>query len=1018
MVIIRYLMQRPISVFMTLLGVLMLSVIALNKVPISLVPNTAVPKVTIRVDHAMASGDEIAHDVLEPLRVRLSTLSYLKEMTTTAYDHHGAIDLRFEYDVDMEKGIAQIQSKIDQWIPSMPSGYSRPVVLSHESTDIPMVKIQVVASGLSSSQLYPLVGMVFKKSFESLPGIAYVDYSGISPEVLEVVVDVDRLNLYGISLARCRARLLEEKIALGSLMVKDGKYRFPLRIENSSPNIEDRLSTIHLMLSDGSVIPITEFCKIGYRSHQDKGDHFFDQQKGVVMQVHRQSQARVMDVMSSLRGMRRELEEKYPNVSISFTEDQTNLLHESILSLESSLLLGGLFAFILLFLFLGRSYLPIIMSLVIPISLVLTMGIFYLFDISINIISIGGVSLGIGMLIDNAIIVMDNIGAYQRRWSSKGVEGCFQACVQGTSEVVGPLISSVLTTLAVFIPLIYLSGVAGFLFQQQAFALTATLVSSLLVSFIVVPLLYYILYVYHYKRGKISQTTTTLLYQWVEQRMTRLHDRVMGHQSVLLWIGIVWITFGLYPLMKIERKALPNLTEQQMVLWIDWNKKMTKTLLNSASKEVSLWLKPYSESVSVDVGTTTFEHQTAYVPMEHSHFYVRLKKASDKKKILFLLEKKMRNSYAFASWQWRAAENTLTQLVSSDQIPFIDIRFRTLNHDNSRYKISQIKYIHDFADNHGLKVASSGAVYPALSLIIDRDRCVRKGIAYQEVVSKLYRLVGRNSLMNLRSEGGKVEVLLQEASQGLSSIYQSEIDGVPLDYLIQFEPTTMPLCWVSDKEGRYISLYSMVPIANIDKILDDLEESPVIKSSFRIGLKGEYFSYKAEQRHMIQVIVLALLILYFILAAQFESFVQPLVVIVTLPLGMVGSFWCLWLSGQTLNVMAFIGIIVMLGVTVNDAILKIDTINTMRRRYPNRSVVDVVDEACELRLKPILMTTLTTVLALLPILFGGGLGNELQQPLALSVIGGLSIGTFMAIFWVPALYLQLTRWTEKGRQND
>lgn len=163
------------------------------------------------------------------------------------------------------------------------------------------------------------------------------------------------------------------------------------------------------------------------------------------------------------------------------------------------------------------------------------------------------------------------------------------------------------------------------------------------------------------------------------------------------------------------------------------------------------------------------------------------------------------------------------------------------------------------------------------------------------------------------------------------------------------------------------------------------------------------------------MILLALLVLYFILSAQFESFVQPLIVLVTLPLGLVGSFWCLWLSGQTLNVMAFIGLIVMLGVTVNDAILKIDTINTRRDQHPDIPLADIVDQACELRLKPILMTTLTTVLALFPILLGSGLGNELQQPLAWAVIGGLTTGTFMAIFWIPILYLKMDKLVNRRR---
>lgn len=1008
-------MKRPISVIMTVLGVLILSFIAIQEIPVSLVPNTQVPKLIVRIENPQASAVDIEKEVLLSLRTQLASLDYLKEMQSTSYDHYGIMTLYFDYGAPMGDLFVELQKKIDQWMPSKPVGYRRPVVLMAQSTDIPIVKLQVEAPKLTSEGLYHLVSLVFKKNIESVDGISYVDFSGITPQGISIMLDSEKLDRYHVSAAQCRNRLLQENIQMGSLQVEEGRYVYQLQLEREEQDPMSRISSIQLCLPRGDLLPLTDFCTLSYQEDSHAGFHLFNGSKAVVLNIHRQKHARVMEVMEDLKKVREDLEKSYPDVHLSFTQDQTNLLKESISSLETSLFFGGLFAFFLLFLFLGRSFLPVIMAAVIPISLMITMGVFYLLDISINIISIGGISLGIGMLIDNAIIVMDNIHAHHKGAKDMHLQSCFEACVKATSEVVGPLISSVLTTLAVFIPLVYLSGIAGFLFLQQAMALTATLVASLLVSFFLVPLLYFLLFKYRLKKGKAMGGNNTRLYTKVEAIFGKMHRWVVLHDKRLIVGGLVWVLLGMIPFYFISRQPLPKLTEHTYVLTVDWNQRVAKEQYLYDTKALEKVLSPFASIVESNVGTTTFQHAKQYVPMNHSEITVVLKEASMEPLVMASIMEYMNQHHQDDSWHWSALENSLTQLVDSEKKAFVDLRFRSKDLLRKTFSLDQLNSLRVFAKQHQLGVAQSANILPSLSLTLDRKQILYHGISEVALISKIKRMLGNHRVMEYYFDGQQVSIFLQERIEGLHTFLQQTMDGIPLSKLILINRAYSTASIVSDREGMFVSLYSDDEQMNVDELLDDLSEDKHINELFTITPKGSFLSYKKEQRHLIKVILLALLVLYFILSAQFESFVQPLIVLITLPLGLVGSFWCLWLSGQTLNVMAFIGLIVMLGVTVNDAILKIDTINTRRDQYPDIALDDIVDQACELRLKPILMTTFTTVLALFPILIGSGLGNELQQPLAWAVIGGLSIGTFMAIFWIPILYLKMDKLVNRRR---
>jgi len=1014
---VRFLLSRPIAVTMVFVALMVFSLIAFTKLPISLLPPIDVPQIVVKVSYPNASPEAIEQNVLRPVREGLLTLNGLEDMESKAGSETGTVRLQFAFGTSMELAYIEVNEKIDRLTNSLPEELSRPQVIRINTNDIPMVRIQVIPKeGTDYAEVTKLTENVLKKRIEQLQGISLVDINGKQERVITVEPNKAVLAGLGMTEQNVISAIQSGNRELPGISVKDGQYRYFLRLATRVDTPED-IEKLPVSGPNGTVVALGKVANVRYKMGETMGYHLYGGQEGLVVTVHKQAAAKMNELMEKVRESVELFKNDYPQVDFAMTQDQSMLLNAGINNLQTSLLFGGIFAFGVLFIFMGNYRMPLIIGVSLPTSLVISFLVFHAFGISINVISLSGLALGLGMLIDNAIIVLDNI-------TRKRQDGLplFEACVQGVNEVMSALVSSVLTTLAVFVPLVFLSGISGALFFDQAVSVAAILFVSLVVAFILLPLLYRLFFAKKVwdSRQEDSRFFRGILkvykkgFVWVMARRRRSLGLLFSLVPVFLIIGFALPTEGLPPIGK-----------KDALIEVDWNEPIGVEQNRDRVKTVIESLGETFEQAEADVGVRQFLLFDGENAVQQASIYVDFSDQDSKERQTNILEKLLRENHPRASVEIMDAPNAFDQLFSSN-IPYYEMRWKDLKNKKPVEAATMGPWLEALPAKSWKK--GPGLQEEAAVLFrIDLEKLALYQIEIGALTNQIEKLFGRYTIDEIKHFSEVTPIRLQGNKEDFSAILKNNYltgkdgQGYALANFILVSYENHYKYVTADKTGIYQSVEITAPNPqNNDRILKDWGKERNLSVSF----SGQYFKDQENLKQLMGILGVAVLLLYFILAAQFESFVQPLIVIFTLPLGIGGALLVLWLSGTSLNVMSAIGLVVMLGIMVNDAILKIDTINRLRIKYrstePDLGASAILDkalfEAGAIRLKPILMTSITTILALLPVVFSSGLGADLQRPLVFSVIGGLTIGTLTALYFVPLCYWAFSRKKNKEQR--
>ncbi|MEB2786748.1 efflux RND transporter permease subunit [Algoriphagus persicinus] len=1001
---VRFLLARPIAVFMTFMALMVFAFIVLRTLPISLLPPIDVPQIVVKVSYPNASPEAIEQNVLSRIREGLITLNGLEEMDSKAGSEVGTIRLTFDYSTKMELAYIDVNEKIDRLTNGLPEDLTRPEVIRINTSDIPVARVQVVPKeGVNEVEVSLLAENVLKKRIEQLPGVSLVDINGKKERIITVKPNEEALSALGMTQQNVISAIQSGNSELPGISVKDGQFRYYLRLATRVDTPAD-IESLPVAASSGVIIPLGKLAEVSYETQETLGYHLFGTQESLVITVHKQASAKMNELIPELKKSLELFREDYPQVEFELTQDQSNLLNAAISNLETSLLFGGMFAFAVLFLFMKDYRLPLIIGVSLPSSLLISFLIFYFFDLSINIISLSGLALGIGMLIDNAIIVLDNI----TRKRESGLP-LFEACVEGVDEVMGALVSSVLTTLAVFVPLVFLSGISGALFFDQAVAVTAILSVSLAVAFILLPMLYFLMFSRSkkaYNDGEGAFFSKVLgLYEIGYRKIT-------GNRKTAMLVFLLLIPLGLAVSLVLKTTGLPEIEKLDATLDVDWsepisaaeNKDRVLTLLKSLEGSYS--------QVEADVGVKQFLLFDGENSIQQSLLYFLFSTVEEKESAIKELEVNLKKNYPEASFTLGDAPNAFDQLFNSS-MPFYEVRWKDLGAKEPVPETKMDPWLSQFPTQEwergpGLQKEAS------VVFTLRADKMATYQIPVDAVQNQISKLFGSFTITDIRRFGEITPIRLKEDNARFEDILRStrviasDTTSYILGEFVEYNYEDHYKYVTADKGGIYQSL-------NVTADNPDENAKEYIRwgqdKNLGVTMVGQYFKDKENIRQLIGILLISVLLLYFILAAQFESFIQPLIVVFTLPLGIGGAFLVLLLFGASLNVMSAIGLVVMLGIMVNDAILKIDTINRLRATYVESDTVSATEalemalhRAGQIRLKPILMTSITTILALIPIVFSSGLGADLQRPLVFAVIGGLTIGTLTALYFVPLAY--------------
>lgn len=1016
---VRYILHRPIAVTMIIIAIVVVGVVAIKGISVSLMPDVDIPQITVKVEMQGSSVGEVEEQAVAPLRDQLAQVAGLKSLDSDARADGGSILLRFEPGSDIDLLFIEVNEKIDMAMPMLPKDMSRPKVVKASATDIPAFYLDIsfrseergAAAGARFASLSDFARNVVTKRIEQLPPTAMVDISGTTSEEIVCIPDEGKILSLGISEDEIQRAISDNNIQLEALSIADGIYRYNIHFDSQILTIDD-VKRIYIR-HEGRVLQLQDICQIEERSALRSGVVRHDGRNSVTLAVIKQSDARMGDLKEAVAGVIEDLEKAYPDMQFSITRDQTELLSYSINNLEWNLLAAAFFTFLVLLVFMRRWRLATLVALSIPLSLIITFICFYLIGISLNIISLSGLILGVGMIVDNSIIVIDNI---LQKW--RGGMALTEATVRGAGEVFTPMLSSVLTTCSVFIPLIFLSGIAGALFFDQSMGITIALFSSLAVAMLVLPVYFHLGY-----RRAISAP---------EDRAKKGNDVLFAcYERVLNWVirhtRLVMATFLLIIpatallFLTVDKRTLPAIAYSDGMVTVDWNSGIS-AIENDRRTNAILGSLSAIETCTTMAGTQDFLlSHTPDITASEALIYLKCKSPEVLQSTVDSIAETIRRRYPEASVKFEPAGNLLNLIFSSDEP---ELRILLQDGEGKRPTVEQARAFTDTLERRFPNIAVPPvSTEENLVLVADVEKMSSYHVTYDQLSQRLKELAGRNDVLSINRGASNVPVLLGANTDDRQLIMQSTVtssDGneVPLSYMLMERLVDDYKHLHGNDGGEYFQVNINAPSGEVRRLVEFLTDYDQRHEDAAITLGGAYFSSRALVAQLIGILAVSLLLLFFILAAEFESLVQPAIILSEMVIDVFLVMVGLWLCGETLNMMSMIGMVVMGGIVINDSILKIDTINRMR--HMGTPLLPAILRAGHERLLPIVMTSLTTIFAMLPFMSKGSMGADLQYPLSLALIIGLTAGTLVSLFFVPMLYYLIYNLRERRqtrRQN-
>ncbi|MBD2705006.1 efflux RND transporter permease subunit [Spirosoma sp. BT702] len=1059
----HYLIHRPIAVCIVTLALAVLGVLAFNQLPVSLLPDIPIPEITVQVNHPTASARELQRTIEQPLRNQLLQVAHLNDIESVTQNGLAILTLRFDYGTNIRLAYLETNEKIDAILGQLPRDLERPKVIKAGAGDIPVFNLNVVPGPTYREDFLALSEFcenVLKRRIEQLPDVALVDVTGLAQPEAVVQVDPAKLASLGLTEQNLVDVLKQANLQPGNFNIREGPYQYSIRFSSvlQTPQDVEKLyfsiggsagSPAGTAQSDPRVtyfadnvltaqethvqaprrlIALREVATVTLRERPLTGSYGFIGNnlttrqssvqlpapgRSICLAIIKQRNAQLLHLRTELAKLQKQFKADYPQIECTISQDQTELLDLSISNLVSNLLTGALLTFVMIFFFMRDRRLPLLIGLVIPISIAVTFLGFYLLGLSINIVSLAGLVLGMGEIVDSAIIILENIE--EKREAGLSVE---VSCVSGAEEVIRPLFTSVLTNSAVFLPLLLLSGLAGALFFDQAVSVSLALGVSLACSYTLVPVLYYVLYRNEGSMKAIQPPTRFMVW------LGRMYHLVFSAAFRFKWaliISLFMLLGGAYLItLRIEKQGMPDVTRTELEIVLDWNEPLTVAENKHRTEQLIRQLQPAPIYTSLFIGQQQFLLNRQLQQAENESLVsLRTTSSSDYSMLSTTLTERLKKQFPKAIFTIRPARNVFEQLFNTTEPA---LRLKLYNAESQQPinwdVVDRItRNLAQFAPN---EVSNSVGQQNQLVVRLQIDKLLLYDVDETTVIQRLKTIFNNNQVTTLQTAQRFIPLVLsatssQETSAGWRQafVYNRQKQPIPIRNLIDVRPQTDYKAFYADKEGTYIPVDFAVRSSDIPILEQQVSHQLQAEKGIVAGLSGRYFRDQTYLGELLIIAAIAVLLLFCILTAQFESLQQPLIVLLIIFLGLSGAVWGLYLAGESLNVLSAIGMVVLVGLLDNDSILKIDTMNRSRETM---SLIDAIRSAGQRRLKSQMMTFLTTVLGLLPVLFSGGLGSELQQPLAISIIGGMCIGILVSWTVIPILYWWLAS-RKRSRQS-
>ena len=1010
---VKFLITRPVAVIMTFLALIMLGIVASGRLPVSLMPDIDIPEITVAISRPDVSSREMENTVVGVLRRNLLQVPGLDDIESESHNGSALIRLTFKFGNDINLAFMEVNEKIDGAMNNLPRNLERPRIIKASATDIPVFMLNITLSDKETGdekfiELSEFAETVIKKRIEQLPEVAMADITGQIKREIYISPDNKKMRSLGITGNDISQAVSLNNINIGSIMVKDGKYLYNLEFSSYLKDLSD-VRDIYIKSGD-RLLQLKDIAEIGIRQERPRGLYYSNGSRAISLAIIKESTARMASLEAKMKEMIDIFRNDYPQMEFEISQDQTRLLDYSISNLKQTLYAGGILAFFLMFFFLKDAKSPLIIGFSIPATLVISLLFFYVVGLSINVISLAGLILGIGMMIDNSIVIIENI----TQWIDRGLS-LVDACIKGTNEVITPLISSVLVTCAVFIPLIFLSGISGALFYDQAIAIVIGQGVSLLVGITLLPTIYYLLY-RSGREGAMTRFVKKISLKGLEKRYEGGMNFFFRYRTVALITFLGIILLMVWQFITMEKEKFPAVRQDELIISVDWNENIDVNENLRRIREMIDFSGNLALQSNSFIGEQQFlfnrEYDQSYT---QSMVYVKAKDYDLKDEIEKNSYEFIRKNYPGAVIEVKPQQNIFEKIFSASESPLIV--------EVSLMKEKEVPRVDQMMNVVGkLQKGWPGAgispppLEDKILLRLDPDRMLLYDIDPMTVYSTLKTSLNQNNIGEVRASYELLPIVLSGKEKQISDIISSEfvlnksLKSIPVNEIVKVQRVHDYKTIKGGMHSEYVPVNMNIETNTPARVTGEIRALVTADPTLDVRFSGGLITGQKLFKELTIVLIVALLLLFFILAAQFESLTQPLIVLLEIPIDIAGALLLVKLWGGTINIMTMIGLIVMSGVIINDSILKVDTINNLRRE--GMGLKEAIYTGGSRRLKPIIMVAMASLVSTAPILFSQGIGSELQRPMALSLIGGMSLGTVVSLFFIPLAYWFIYRKSE------
>lgn len=997
----RFSVKKPVTITMMILIVIVLGVVSFSKLHIDLLPQMELPYVMVQTSYSGAGPEEIENMVSKPLEQTLSTVQNIDGIMSISNEGSSILLMQFNFGTDMDEVMLQMREKIDMIKGYLPDGTTSPLVMKLDPNAMPIIQLAVSSKGdIYTTQ--KLAEDVISPRIERTEGTASASVSGGLEQEIEIMLKEETLKGYNLSSSYIAQMLQAANINLPGGSVKKGNNELTVRTIGEFKSL-DEIKNLEIPLTRGGTVRLTDIADVRLTNKEQASIAKLDGKEVVQISVMKQSDGNTVNVSAAVNKELEKIKQEYPDINIVTVFNQADYINFAIDNLINTAMIGGILAVIILLVFLRSFKTTLVIALSIPISIITTFVMLYFAGITLNMMTIGGLALGIGMLVDNSIVVLENI--YRNR--SLGMDR-IKASIDGANEVSMAVTSSTLTTVAVFIPIVFAGGLAAAIFKDFALSIVIALFSSLIVALTMVPML-------SSKLVSVKNLESEEAQEKKHGFLVVFYKKVLSwslrHRFVTIAISIAMFVVSVLMVVSVGAEFFPATDQGMINVTVSLPAGSEIEQVDDVLKEVQTSVQEIPEVVSVFTSAGSGGTMGIGGDSGAGTMTVILSDLNERDRSAKEISDEIRKiTKDVPGAEISVSESSMMMGMSSGAI---SISVKGDDIDTLRNIGNDFKDIIEKVDGTREVTTSYEDGIPQVQIIADRGIASQYGLTTAQIGSSVRGVLSGSNVTKFKIDGDEIDVVLKGDNMygqsmsllGMLPVPTPAGSDVPLSEIAEIKVEKGPISITRENQIRVLTVSGSVVGRDVQSVSSEIEgllKQYKMPSGYSYAFGGETEQIEETFADLAMVMLVAIVLVYMIIAAQFESLIQPLSIMFSVPLALSGGFIGLFVTGLPLNVIGIIGLIILVGIVVNNAIVLVDYINNRRSKGEERNAA--IMKAGPIRIRPIMMTALTTILGLVPMAMGIGEGAELTQSMGVVVIGGLSLSTVLTLVVVPVMY--------------